>query len=209
MATCGGCGNSRIAANGGPMRATTQANEGDGVKTVEVSYTGGGSGARTFMGRETGTRYRFDAGDFQTRKVDERDLEGLMSLGFFEKGKPKASKSNKDQTEEPPKNPEEGEITDPTPAALKGEHPAGTTTTNLTTTPARVEASAATDTSTKQANDSAPLKDEASNRGPEPPNQQGKNLTDGGQVTNATGNPPVQGEPRKDQPKANKEGDQK
>lgn len=67
-----------------PVAPTSQADGSDGEQVSLVEYTGEEGGFRTFVGRVTGTRYRFGADqEHKTRRVYVRDVPALLGMGFF------------------------------------------------------------------------------------------------------------------------------
>jgi glycosyltransferase involved in cell wall biosynthesis len=86
MARCGGCGGLRppeMLRTDGTMPARTQAN-GDEGEVVEVEYLAQNPGKVTFIGRGSGTRYKFDIDEqHKVRKVFKNDVDGLLAQGIF------------------------------------------------------------------------------------------------------------------------------
>lgn len=88
MARCGGCGGAslpRTFSTNGHAPATTQANAAEGA-VEELEYQIAGDVRSTYVGRITGTRYKFGGdGEHMRRKVFMPDVDGLMATGFFKR----------------------------------------------------------------------------------------------------------------------------
>lgn len=100
MAKCGGCGSRRPVSLGLPV-VQTQQNGAMGlaapsVDTVILEYTALQQGPRSFRGRVTNRRYRFNTATVDDRRqvVAKADAPHLLSLGWFkEYAAPQASQS--------------------------------------------------------------------------------------------------------------------
>ena len=105
--------------------ARTQADE-DVKDAVTLRFTGTGSGTRTYVGRVTGTRYRFSATDesMQTRRVHKRDVDGLMALGGFEEVSEQSAPAEEDTSSKPPKASAKSQAEADAEAARKAEEEA-------------------------------------------------------------------------------------